>query len=119
MKTLIALVLICVGVWLFHDGWTMRASLKGKTQSALAGLARRVDGISQKMLTQTLRGLERDGLAKRTVYAEVPPRVVYELSPTGRSLIEPLTALTAWATTHMTDVKTAQSAYDKVNVTSV
>ena len=82
-------------------------------------LARRVDGISQKMLTQTLRGLERDGLAKRTVYAEVPPRVVYELSPTGRSLIEPLTALTAWATTHMTDVKTAQSAYDKVNVTSV
>ena len=78
-----------------------------------------IDGISQKMLTQTLRGLERDGLAKRTVYAEVPPRVVYELSPTGRSLIEPLTALTAWATTHMTDVKTAQSAYDKVNVTSV
>lgn len=78
-----------------------------------------IDGISQKMLTQTLRGLERDGLAKRTVYAEVPPRVVYELSPTGRSLIEPLTALTAWATTHMTDVKAAQSAYDKVNVTSV
>lgn len=78
-----------------------------------------IDGISQKMLTQTLRGLERDGLAKRTVYAEVPPRVVYELSPTGRSLIEPLTALTAWATTHMSDVKAAQSAYDKVNVTSV
>ena len=44
MKTLLALALICVGVWLFHDGWTMRASLKGKTQSALAGLARRVDG---------------------------------------------------------------------------
>ena len=44
MKTLIALVLIVAGVWVFHDGWTMRASLKGKTQSALAGLARRVDG---------------------------------------------------------------------------
>jgi len=47
MKTTIGLVLICVGVWLFHDGWSMRASLKGKTQSTLAGLARHIDGATR------------------------------------------------------------------------
>lgn len=72
-------------------------------------VARRVDGVSQKMLTQTLRAAERDGLVTRTVFAEVPPRVEYELSALGRSLREPLRALEAWATTHMPDVLDARS----------
>ncbi|GLJ62597.1 MULTISPECIES: winged helix-turn-helix transcriptional regulator [Microbacterium] len=75
-------------------------------------VARRIEGISQKMLTQTLRALERDGLVTRTVYAEVPPRVVYELSDLGRSLREPLRALETWATTHMPDVLEARQQAD-------
>lgn len=71
-----------------------------------------VDGISQKMLTQTLRALERDGLVSRTVYPEVPPRVVYELTSTGNSLREPLHALTTWAITNMPEVSSAQENYD-------
>ncbi|GAB08257.1 putative HxlR family transcriptional regulator [Gordonia araii NBRC 100433] len=71
-----------------------------------------VDGVSQKMLTQTLRALERDGLVTRTVYPEVPPRVEYELTPNGRSLQTPLRALTEWATEHMTAVQASQEAYD-------
>jgi DNA-binding HxlR family transcriptional regulator len=67
-------------------------------------LARRVDGISQKMLTQTLRTLERDGLVTRTVYAEVPPRVEYQLTELGRTLRAPLKTLEDWATDHMSSV---------------
>ena len=73
-------------------------------------LRRRVEGISQKMLTQTLRSLETDGLVTRTVFAEIPPRVQYELSPLGRSLLEPLSALTRWATEHMDEVRAARGA---------
>jgi DNA-binding HxlR family transcriptional regulator len=69
-----------------------------------SALAARVGGISQKMLTQTLRSLERDGLVTRTVYAEVPPRVEYELTPLGRSLQVPLRALEDWAVAHMSEV---------------
>lgn len=75
-------------------------------------LARIVDGISQKMLTQTLRSLERDGLVDRTVHPTVPPRVDYELTELGRSLIEPLTALSRWAIAHMDAVVDARDIYD-------
>lgn len=75
-------------------------------------LARDVDGISQKMLTQTLRGLERDGLVRRTVHATVPVRVDYELTPLGTTLREPIAALERWATDHMDDVLAARSEYD-------
>lgn len=71
-----------------------------------------VDGVSQKMLTQTLRALERDGLVSRTVYPEIPPRVEYALTATGRSLTGPLQVLTAWAIEHMGAVAEAQSRYD-------
>ena len=67
-------------------------------------LAARVDGISQKMLAQTLRSLERDGFVTRTVYPEVPPRVEYELTALGRSLQQPLRALEDWAVENMTAV---------------
>jgi DNA-binding HxlR family transcriptional regulator len=59
-----------------------------------------IGGISKKMLTQTLRRLEQRGLVSRRAYAEVPPRVEYELTPLGRTLIEPIQALTRWAEHH-------------------
>ena len=75
-------------------------------------IRRRIQGISQKMLTQTLRALERDGLVTRTVHAEVPPRVVYELTEAGRTLQEPLAALQAWAVEHYGQVSEAHDRYD-------
>src|SRR5579875_1568994 len=77
-------------------------------------LRRRIEGISQKMLTQTLRGLERDGLVRRTVHPEVPVRVEYALTDAGRTLLEPLGALRAWAVEHLSDVSASQHAYDRV-----
>ena len=75
-------------------------------------LRRRVEGVSQKMLTQTLRGLERDGLVRRTVYPEVPVRVEYALTEAGRTLSEPLRALQEWSIAHLSDVSESQDAYD-------
>ena len=75
-------------------------------------LRRRVEGISQKMLTQTLRTLERDGLVTRTVHAEVPPRVEYVLTEAGRSLQQPLRALEQWTIDHMDAVVRARRRYD-------
>jgi len=75
-------------------------------------LASRIDGVSQKMLTQTLRGLERDGLVTRTVFPQIPPRVEYELTETGHTLQEPLRALERWAAAHMADVLESRDAYD-------
>jgi DNA-binding HxlR family transcriptional regulator len=71
-------------------------------------LEREVCGVSQKMLTQTLRGLERDGLIARKVYPVVPPRVEYSLTPLGKTLVEPLTALRDWAVAHGDDVEAAR-----------
>jgi DNA-binding HxlR family transcriptional regulator len=76
-------------------------------------LAKAIDGISPKMLTQTLRGLERDGLITRTVHAVVPPRVDYALTDLGRSLNSLVAGLETWAETHITDVLQARDAYDK------
>lgn len=75
-------------------------------------LRRCIGGISQKMLTQTLRNLERDGLVNRTVYAEVPPRVEYKLTPLGKTLCEPLAAIRDWSMDHIDEIVTAQSVYD-------
>jgi DNA-binding HxlR family transcriptional regulator len=71
-----------------------------------------IGGISQRMLTLTLRNLERDGLVTRTVYPEIPPRVEYALTDLGRTLTEPLDALWNWAATHQDAVKGAREAYD-------
>src|SRR5258705_6008655 len=75
-------------------------------------LQRMITGISQKVLTQTLRTLERDGLLTRTVYAEVPPRVEYALTPLGETLIKPLAALREWAEGHIEAIIDAQTGYD-------
>jgi len=78
-------------------------------------LRRGIGGISQKMLTQTLRSLERDGLVTRTVYAEVPPRVEYALTPLGETLSTPLAAIRLWAEANIAEVAAAQAAYDSRN----
>jgi DNA-binding HxlR family transcriptional regulator len=79
-----------------------------------SALAARVGGISQKMLTQTLRSLERDGFVTRTAYPEVPPRVEYELTELGRSLQDPLRALEEWAIANMDAVWANQQEYEAV-----
>jgi len=75
-------------------------------------LHRSIDGIASRMLTVTLRGLERDGIVTRTVHAVVPPRVDYELTPLGRTLLDTIGQLVAWADTHADEIEAAQGAYD-------
>jgi DNA-binding HxlR family transcriptional regulator len=76
-------------------------------------LQRAIPGVSHRMLTMTLRGLERDGLVKRTAFATIPPRVDYELTPIGRSLTEPLVALAAWARAQQPGIEEARKAFDE------
>jgi DNA-binding HxlR family transcriptional regulator len=76
-------------------------------------LRRGIDGISQRMLTVTLRGLERDGLVTRTVYAVVPPRVEYALTPLGSTLLPTIRSLLQWADEHVSQVDAARVAYDR------
>ena len=76
-------------------------------------LRRRIEGISQKMLTQTLRSLERDGLVLRTMTPQIPPRVDYELTAAGQSLRAPLKALEDWTKQHMASVLEARDVYDE------
>ncbi|MEV8635441.1 helix-turn-helix domain-containing protein [Streptosporangium sp. NPDC051023] len=76
-------------------------------------LSARIAGVSQKMLTQTLRNLERDGLLTRTVTPSVPVRVDYELTPLGLTLLEPIRHLKEWAEAHMPEVDIARAAYDR------
>ncbi len=76
-------------------------------------LLKRIDGISKKMLTQTLRTMERNGLVQRVVYPVVPPVVEYSLTPLGQTLIEPVHALSAWAYTHLEEVAQARKVYEQ------
>jgi DNA-binding HxlR family transcriptional regulator len=73
---------------------------------------RRLVGATAKVLTQSLRALERDGIVERTVYAEVPPRVEYELTPLGHALQEPIAALAEWAEAHIGEVLDARERYE-------
>ena len=72
-----------------------------------------VAGITPKMLTSTLRGLERDGLVSRRIYAEVPPRVEYTLTPLGHSLCAPMQAITDWAEEHIREIEAARDDYNR------
>lgn len=75
-------------------------------------LLRGIDGISQRMLTLTLRNLERDGLVQRTVFPVIPPHVEYALTPLGVSLSEPVSALADWAVRHHDDIARHRAAFD-------
>jgi DNA-binding HxlR family transcriptional regulator len=76
-------------------------------------LAAAIPGISQRMLTLTLKQLQRDGLLSRTAYPEIPPRVEYSLSPLGASLLSTVLALAEWAADHHAEVRRHQAAYDQ------
>src|SRR6195952_3511695 len=78
-------------------------------------IKRMVGGISQRMLTLTLRGLERDGLVTRTVFPTIPPRVDYELTDLGRGLSKPVEALGKWAADHQPEIESARAKFDGRN----
>lgn len=84
----------------------------GKEPRRFNELRRAIPGVSQRMLTATLRGLERDGLVTRTVHPVVPPRVEYELTPLGGTLLDTVAALLDWAVEHIDDVDGARAEYD-------
>jgi DNA-binding HxlR family transcriptional regulator len=81
-------------------------------------LKRSIGGISQRMLTLTLRGLERDGLVTRTVFPTIPPRVDYALTPLGRDLLQPVSALGAWAIRNQAKIAKARERFDGAGTTS-
>jgi DNA-binding HxlR family transcriptional regulator len=85
----------------------------GKDPARFNALKREIEGISQKVLSQTLKNLERDGLVSRTVYASVPVTVEYALTPLGRRLTEAVAALAHWAESNMPAILKAQAAYDR------
>jgi DNA-binding HxlR family transcriptional regulator len=76
-------------------------------------LKRSIPGISQRMLTATLRSLERDGLLKRDIYAEVPPRVEYELTPLGKRFMQPVRGLVTWLQVNWSSIRTARETFDR------
>ncbi|MFB7291843.1 winged helix-turn-helix transcriptional regulator [Actinacidiphila glaucinigra] len=94
------------------DKWTLLIVVTlDQGRLRLSDLHRRIPGISQRMLTLSLKNLERDGLVSRTAYAEVPPRVEYALTPMGQSLIPPALALAGWATEHIAEIEASRAAY--------
>jgi DNA-binding HxlR family transcriptional regulator len=95
------------------DKWSVLVvMLLGDEPKRFNEMRRLIGGISQRMLTLTLRGLERDGFVRRTVYPTVPPRVEYTLTPLGRSLREPISRLGEWAFAHRKHVEKARVAFD-------
>jgi DNA-binding HxlR family transcriptional regulator len=95
------------------DAWSVLVVLTlGQGPQRFNALRRRIDGISQRMLTLTLRKLERDGLVSRRVIPTNPPQVEYALTGLGRSLAVPIDALTRWAAEHQPMVEAARRAYD-------
>jgi DNA-binding HxlR family transcriptional regulator len=99
------------------DKWSLLViALLDRRRLRFTELRREIDGVSQRMLTVTLRQLERDGLVHRTVHPVVPPRVEYELTPLGVSLHETVQALVAWTDAHQREIAAARGAYDARNV---
>jgi DNA-binding HxlR family transcriptional regulator len=95
------------------DKWTVLVvAALSKGPRRFNELRRDVDGVSQRMLTLTLRGLERDGLVTRTIFPTIPPRVDYELTELGRTLIGPLAGIGEWAGAHAGCIDAARTAFD-------
>lgn len=102
------------------DKWTMLVMRElAEQRMRFTELLRSIDGISQRMLTRTLRELERDGLVTREVYPEVPPRVEYEVTPLGLTLLPPVTALAEWAVAHRDDIERSRARYDAADPLAV
>ena len=96
------------------DKWSLLVvELLGHGVLRFSELRRQIDGISQRMLTLTLRHLERDGLITRTVYPVVPPRVDYELTNLGRSLLDAVQPLVSWSRAHRSAVAIARTDFDR------
>jgi DNA-binding HxlR family transcriptional regulator len=96
------------------DKWSVLVvATLGNGPMRFSELKRAIEGVSQRMLTLTLRGLERDGLITRTIFPSIPPRVDYELTRLGETLLEPIQALSAWAAEHRTEIQTARVQYEK------
>jgi DNA-binding HxlR family transcriptional regulator len=96
------------------DKWSVLiVGLLGSGPQRFSELKRSIEGISQRMLTLTLRGLERDGLVTRTVTPTIPPRVDYALTPTGQTLLEPVLALATWADRHRGEIQAARDRFDR------
>ncbi|MBF6128064.1 winged helix-turn-helix transcriptional regulator [Nocardia brasiliensis] len=96
------------------DKWSLLViALLDQQSLRFTELKRKIDGVSQRMLTRTLRHLERDGLVERTVYPTVPPRVDYALTPLGASLHTTIKALVTWTESHQPEIVAARNAYDR------
>ncbi|HYP85358.1 helix-turn-helix domain-containing protein [Variovorax sp.] len=105
----VAEILVRIG-----DKWSVLiVMLLGAGPRRFNEIRRLVDGISQRMLTLTLRGLERDGLVTRTVFPTIPPRVDYALTDLGHSLRQPITALGEWAYANRPSIEAARTAFDR------
>lgn len=100
------------------DKWSVLVIvLLGEGTKRFSELRRTITGISQRMLTLTLRGLERDGLVLRTVYPTVPPRVEYALTPLGRTLLRTVKELANWASANRPEIEQARAAFDRREAT--
>jgi DNA-binding HxlR family transcriptional regulator len=95
------------------DKWSLQVIFHlGDGPRRFTVLKRSIDGVSQRMLTVTLRGLERDGIVSRTMYPVIPPRVEYALTPLGATLLDAAGTLVSWADAHLAEVDAARVAYD-------
>ncbi len=98
------------------DKWSVLLILALSQEPRRFGqLRREIDDISQRMLTETLRNLQRDGLIDRTVFSTSPPTVEYRLTELGRSLLTPMQTLVTWADRRQADIRAAREIYDKTN----
>ncbi len=95
------------------DKWSVLViDLLGQETKRFSELHRAIDGITARMLTVTLRGLERDGIVTRTIHPVIPPRVEYTLTPMGQTLLCTIGQLVAWTDAHLPEIEAARAAYD-------
>ena len=98
------------------DKWSMYViDLLGQGTMRFTELHRAIDGITARMLTVTLRGLERDGIVTRTIHPVIPPRVEYNLTPMGRTLLDSIGRLVTWADSHLPEIDAARATYDAMH----
>jgi DNA-binding HxlR family transcriptional regulator len=101
------------------DKWSVLAiDLLGQGTMRFTELHRAIDGITARMLTVTLRGLERDGIVTRTIHPVIPPRVEYALTPMGRTLLDTIGQLVTWTDSHLPEIQAARAAYDAEHASS-